>query len=278
MHKVWFITGIGRGLGSELAEQLLAAGHSVFGTARSKPDLQQLIEKYPDTLAVEPLDLAAGAPRFASIVEAAANRFGGIDVLVNNAGYGLFGAAEGIAEEQLRRQLEVNLVAPILLTKYALPHMRARGKGTIIAISSYGGQATHPGVSAYHASKWGLEGYFESLSKEIGSFGLRVLIVEPGAARTSFRNAAAEHLSNTPPGYEQTPIASLGSILRDPARNPIGDPIKMAAAIIEATDNSTNALRLVLGSDAYTNITSALSQRLNQVEDQRLSAAWTDFT
>ncbi|TWB46368.1 short-subunit dehydrogenase [Rhizobium sp. ERR 922] len=278
MHKVWFITGIGRGLGRELAEQLLAAGHFVFGTARDPSDLRGLIAKYSDALAIEPLDLADDAPRFAAVVEAAAKRFGGIDVLVNNAGYGLFGAAEGIEEGQLRRQLEVNLIAPMLLTKYALPHMRARGKGTIIAISSYGGQATHPGASAYHASKWGVEGYFESLSKEIGYFGLRVLIVEPGAARTSFRGAAAEHLSNTPPGYDQTPIASLGSVLRDPARNPIGDPTKMAAAIIEATDNSTDALRLVLGSDAYTNITTALSQRLNQVEDQRLSAAWTDFT
>ncbi len=278
MHNVWFITGIGRGLGRELAEQLLAGGHFVFGTARDPSDLQELIAKHPDALAVEQLDLADGAPRFAAVVEAAAQRFGGVDVLVNNAGYGLFGAAEGIEEKQLRRQLEVNLIAPMLLTKYALPHMRARGKGTIIAISSYGGQATHPGASAYHASKWGLEGYFESLSKEIGSFGLRVLIVEPGAARTSFRNAAAEHLSNTPPGYEQTSIASLRSVLRDHARNPIGDPRKIAAAIIEATDNPTDALRLVLGSDAYTNMTTAMSQRLNQVEDQRLSAAWTDFT
>ncbi|EJB06989.1 short-chain dehydrogenase of unknown substrate specificity [Rhizobium leguminosarum bv. trifolii WSM597] len=278
MHKVWFITGIGRGLGRELAEQLLASGHSVFGTARSTSELQDLIAKYPDALAVEPLDLADGAPRFADVIEAAVTRFGGIDVLVNNAGYGLFGAAEGIEEEHLRRQLEVNLIAPMLLTKHALPQMRAQGKGTIVAISSYGGQATHPGASVYHASKWGLEGYFESLSKEVGSFGLRVLIVEPGAARTSFRSAAAEHLSDTPPGYDQTPIASLGSVLRDPARNPIGDPTKIAAAIIEATDNPTEALRLVLGSDAYTNITTALSQRLDQVENQRLSASWTDFT
>ncbi|WP_085781976.1 SDR family NAD(P)-dependent oxidoreductase [Rhizobium sp. NXC14] len=144
MHKVWFITGIGRGLGRALAEQLLAAGHFVFGTARSTSGLQELIAQYPDTLAVEALDLADGAPRFADVIEAAVTRFGEIDVLVNNAGYGLFGAAEGIEEEHLRRQLEVNLIAPMLLTKHALPHMRAQGKGTIVAISSYGARPRIP--------------------------------------------------------------------------------------------------------------------------------------
>ena len=184
MHKVWFITGIGRGLGRQLAEQLLHLGHSVFGTARSRTDVQDLIASYPESLMIEQLDLANDASRFPAVVEAAATKFGAIDIFVNNAGYGLFGAAESIEEGHLRRQLEVNLVAPMLLTKYALAHMRPRGKGTIVAISSYGGQATHPGASVYHASKWGLEGYFEALSKELGFFGLRVLIVEPGSART----------------------------------------------------------------------------------------------
>ena len=170
MPKVWFITGIGRGLGRALAEQLLAAGHSIFGTVRSKPDLQQLIEKYPDTLAVEPLDLADEAPRFAGTVEAATARFGGIDVLVNNAGYGLFGAAEGIEEKHLRRQLEVNLIAPMLLTKYALPHMRREGRGLSLRFELRWLGQTSRGIR-YHASKWGLEGYFESLSKEIGYLG-----------------------------------------------------------------------------------------------------------
>lgn len=271
----WLVTGIGSGLGRALAEALLAQGDRVAGTVRDRAPIKELAQRYPDTLWVGDLDLTeVGA--IAPVVNAAFERFGRIDVVVNNAGYGLFGAVEGLSSEQIRHQIDTNLIGPIEVTRAVLSRLRAQGGGRLIAISSYGGQATHPGASLYHASKWGLEGFFDSLAQEVAGFGIGVTIVEPGGARTSFRNAARERIGDDVAAYGETPIAGLREFLASPAAQPPGDPVRMARAIIDSARVDPAPLRLVLGSDAQRILVAALTKRLAEVETQAQSAARTD--
>jgi NAD(P)-dependent dehydrogenase (short-subunit alcohol dehydrogenase family) len=271
----WLITGVGSGLGRALASQLLEAGHRVFGTVRNVEAVADLAVKHGDRFLSAVLDVSETA-RIPAVVNEAFAAFGRIDAVVNNAGYGLFGAAEALDTAQIRHQLDTNLVAPIEVARAALPHLRAQGGGQLIAISSYGGQATHPGASLYHASKWGLEGFFDSLAQEVAPFGIKVTIVEPGAARTGFRQAAAAQLGNGLEAYASTPLAHLRTILEDPARTPTGDPQRMAARIIESVTSKEAPLRLVLGSDALAILEKALEGRLDQVRSQASSAPATD--
>ncbi|WP_380782898.1 SDR family oxidoreductase [Sphingomonas sp. R86520] len=271
----WFITGVGSGLGRAMTEHLLKRGDRVFGTVRKLDTVSDISAQYGDRFEVAQLDLT-DIDAIRPVVDAAFAT-GPIDVVVNNAGYGLFGAAEGLSHEQIRHQLDTNLVGPIEIARAALPHLREQGRGQIIAISSYGGQATHPGASLYHASKWGLEGFFDSLAQEVASFGIGVTIVEPGASRTGFRSNAFERIGADVDAYRDTPLGHLRTVLTDPARTPNGDPEAMAAAIVENADSGNKELRLVLGSDAQMILDRALSQRLESVRSQAASAAGTDF-
>jgi NAD(P)-dependent dehydrogenase (short-subunit alcohol dehydrogenase family) len=271
----WFITGVSSGLGRAMTEQLLARGDKVFGTVRTLDTVADLVAQFGDAFEVAQLDLS-DTDAIRAVVDAAFDT-GAIDVVVNNAGYGLFGAAEGLTVEQIRHQLDTNLIGPIEVTRAALPHLREQGRGQLIAISSYGGQATHPGASLYHASKWGLEGFFDSLAQEVASFGIGVTIVEPGASRTGFRTNASERIGADVHAYRETPIGHLRGVLSDPARTPNGDPKRMAAAIIANADSGTTALRLVLGTDAQGILERVLSQRLESVRAQKISASATDF-
>lgn len=276
MSKTWFITGINSGLGREMATKVLEKGGSVAGTVRKDGAVDDLQRLFPETLWVANLDLTD----FTAIdgcVDAAFARFGRIDVIVNNAGYGLFGAVEGLTIEKIRHQIDTNLVGPIEVTKAAIPHLRDQGGGRIIAISTYGGQATHPGASLYHASKFGIEGFFESLSQELAPFQIGVTIVEPGSARTGFREAAASSAGSAPDAYAGMPVGMVKAFLSDTSRMPVGDPAKMAAAVIDSVERFPAPRRLVLGSDAFSAIEKALAARTKELEASRSIALKTDY-
>ncbi|MGE0215036.1 SDR family oxidoreductase [Mycolicibacterium sp.] len=268
--RTWFITGTTSGFGRELTEQLLARGDRVTATARNPEPLQQLQSRHRDQLRIAVLDVTdTSALRRA--LDAAFEHWGRVDVVVSNAGYGLFGAAEELSDADIERQLVTNLVAPIQLARAATPHFRAHGGGTFVQLSSLGGQAAYPGMSVYHASKWGVEGFFESYAAEVAGFGIQTIIVEPGMARTAFSGRSAA-VAAVDPAYD-------GSVLRAeavPVSAQRGDPRKVAAAIIAAADMEPSPLRLALGSDAYAMIGEALRTRLGILEAQKSLALSTD--
>lgn len=274
-QNTWFITGISSGFGRALTEQLLAAGHRVAGTVRGPGSADDLAAAYGDRLWVAELDVT-DTPRVREVVDGAFAALGRVDVVVNNAGYGLFGAAEELTDDEIDRVLATNLTGSIQVARAALPHLRAQGGGRIIQISSYGGQATNPGASLYHAGKWGIEGFMDSLAKEVAPFGIEVTIVEPGGARTEFRFGSLR--TATPmPEYDGTP-AAMTRAAGDRTRPSLGDPAKMAARIIESASRTPAPLRLVLGSDSHRFLTTALRERLAEIEPQAGTAASTDWT
>ncbi len=274
--RTWLITGVNSGFGRLMTEQLLARGERVAGTVRKLDSMSDLKSKYGDRLWLALLDVTE-TPAVKRVVNQAFTELGRIDVVVNNAGYGQFGAAEALSDEQVLRQLNTNLVGSIQVARAALPHLRKQGGGRILQLSTYGGQATHPGASLYHASKWGIEGFMESLGQEVAPLGIGVTIAEPGGARTSFRSTAGTQLGAQVDAYEATPAGMVHRVLRDPTRQPNGDAGKMVKLMIDCVDQSPAPRRLVLGSDAYAAIQKALSDRLAAVEAQKDLAASTDL-
>ncbi|MFF5076347.1 SDR family oxidoreductase [Actinoplanes sp. NPDC000266] len=272
--KTWFITGVNSGFGRQMTEQLLSRGDRVAGTVRRSHSVDDLREKYGDRFWVATLDVT-DRPGVRSAVDRAFAELGRVDVIVNNAGYGLFGAAEELTDEQVIAQINTNLLGSIAVVRAALPHLRAQGGGRVIQISTYGGQATNPGASLYHAGKWGIEGFIEGTARDVAPFGIEMTIVEPGGARTEFRFGSLQ-LATPLEAYDNTPAAMVRGA-KDRTRPPLGDPAKMAARIIESAGQSPAPLRLVLGSDAYRFVTSALRERLAQIEPQEALAASTDW-
>jgi NAD(P)-dependent dehydrogenase (short-subunit alcohol dehydrogenase family) len=247
MTKVWFITGSSRGLGRSLTEAVLANGGKVAATARNPQQLNDLVKKYPGQVYPIQLDVTDKA-QVNSAVESAIKHFGRIDVLVNNAGFGITGAAEAFTDEQVRSQLETNLYAPIEVTRAVLPYMRKQRSGRILQISSVGGRLGTPGVSIYQAAKFGLSGFSESLAREVAPLGIHVTSIEPGGFRTDW---AGNSMSYAPviEGYETT-AGWMADLLRGDQFIPMGDPDKAANVIIELTEHPEPPIHLILGSDA----------------------------
>lgn len=274
-QRVWFITGISSGFGRHLAEQLLDRGDYVVGTVRKPESVADLRAKFPDLIRVEVLDVRDTAA-LRSAVERTVADLGRIDVVISNAGYGVFGAAEELNDEQVEAILATNLTASIQLIRAVLPHMRAAGGGRVIQLSSYGGQVAFPGNSIYHATKFGIEGFCESVAQEVAPFGIGVTIVEPGGARTEFRYRSAQ-VADALPAYAGNPARSFEKML-DPANGlAVGDPARMAAAIIDSADQQPAPLRMVLGSQALDSTISTLETRLADFRTQEELAASTDF-
>lgn len=246
--RVWFITGSSSGFGRALVDAARARGDRVVATARRPEALAGL--EGDDVLVVQ-LDVT-DEQALEPALTAAAERFGRIDVLVNNAGIGLVGALEEMRPDDLRGAMETMFFGPAALTRAVLPRMRAQGSGTIVQISSQGGRMAGPGVSAYCAAKFALEGLSEAIAGEVAPFGVRVLIVEPGNFRTgllgqSMRTAAPMK------EYEST-VGVTRSYFQSEDGRQLGDPGKAAAAIIAALDADEPPLRLVLGPDAFEGI------------------------
>ncbi|MFK3983334.1 SDR family oxidoreductase [Micromonospora sp. NPDC050397] len=274
-ERTWLITGVGSGFGREMTEQLLRRGDRVAGTIRRTDALDGLGAEHGDRLWLAQLDLT-DAESIQRVVEHAFADLGRIDVVVNNAGYGLFGAAEELTDEEVVHQLDTNLLGSIRVVRAALPHLRAQGGGRLVQISSYGGQAINPGAGVYHASKWGIEGFMESTAKDVAPFGIGVTIVQPGSARTGFRHGGAR-LATPMKAYDNTP-AALPRGIRNPALPTVGDLTAMVAAMIDSVDREPAPRRIVLGSDAYAYVHQALTDRLAEVEAGRGLAFSTDAT
>lgn len=199
---------------------------------------------------------------------------GRIDVVVSNAGYGLFGAAEELTDEQIDRQIATNLVGSIHVIRAALPQLRRQGGGRVIQISSEGGQIAYPGFSAYHATKWGIEGFIESVAQEVAAFGIDFLIAEPGPTATNF--GASLQLAEVMEAYTGTPAAAIRDAIRGGDFAIKGDLARTAEAIIGAADSAKPALRLPLGSTAFESISRALADRLDALQAQRSVALSAD--
>lgn len=273
MKKTWFITGVSSGFGYEMTKLLLERGDTVVGTVRKKDKVRALAEKYPETFDCRILDVT-DVPAVHKTVDEAFAAHGKIDVVVSNAGYGLFGAAEELSDEQIDRIVATNLVGSIQVIRSALPHLRAQGGGRIIQISSYGGQVAYAANSMYHATKFGIEGFCESVAQEVAKYRIGVTIVEPGGARTEFRYGSAQ-VAKLMPEYEH--VHGFLNML-DPSKGLApGDPVKMAKRIIESADRTPAPLRMVLGSAALKATVERLEERLADYKTQTALAASTDF-
>lgn len=274
-QQTWLITGVSSGFGRELTQQLLARGDHVVGTVRDSGKVADLKERYPATFRAEVLDVRDTAA-IRDVVDRSFAARQRIDVIISNAGYGLFGAAEELTDQQVRDIIDTNLLGSIQLIRAALPHLRAQGGGRIIQISTYGGQVAFAGNSLYHATKWGIEGFCESVAQEVAPFGIGMTIVEPGGARTEFRYGSAQ-VAELLPVYDGTPAHSFLRMLDPKNGLAPGDPTRMAARIIESVETEPAPLRLVLGSQALASTLSALRTRIADFETQTELAASTDF-
>ena len=247
MTKVWFITGSSRGLGRSLTEAVLAIGDCVAATARQPQQLADLVSQYPDQILPLKLDVT-NKEEIVIAVEHAIKHFGRIDVLVNNAGFGIVGAAEAFTDEQVRSQLETNLYAPIEITRAVLPYMRKQRSGRILQISSIGGRVGNAGVSIYQAAKFGLGGFTEALAKEVAPLGIKVTSVEPGGFRTDWAGASMTYAPFVE-GYENT-VDKRAEFFQNGGFVPVGDPVKAAQAMINLAEHPEPPIHLVLGSEA----------------------------
>ena len=263
MQRTWLITGSSAGFGRALALAALADGDRVVATARSIEALDDLVAVAPDRTLAVPLDVTdRGQVEVA--VATATERFGTIDVLVNNAGLASVGAVEELDEDQHRRLMDTMYFAPIALLQAVLPGMRARRRGTIVQMSSMGGQVSMPGFGAYCAAKFGLEAISEALAGEVAPFGIRVLLVEPGAFATSFGGARAQ-VSPDSGHYDDTVGRQRAAVNGMNGGQP-GDPDKAAAAILQALSSPSPPLRLALGSDAVDAIGATLEARRRELD------------
>ena len=258
MSKVWLITGASRGLGRAFTQEALEAGHRVVATARNQERLAEVASKFGESVRAVPLDVTNEA-QARSAVEAAIEAFGRIDVLVNNAGYGNVSSVEDTSLADFRAQLEANLFGVIIMTKAVLPHFRERASGHIIQISSIGGRVGPVGRAAYAAAKFGVEGFSESLAKEVAPLGIKVTIVEPGGFRTDFAGSSTE-LREGRKEYDATVGAAVRFQRNYDGKQP-GDPVKAAAAVLQIAALPDPPLRLLLGSDAY----SAAEKQTHQI-------------
>jgi NAD(P)-dependent dehydrogenase (short-subunit alcohol dehydrogenase family) len=256
--RVWLITGASSGFGRAIAEAALAAGDTVVAAARRTAALEDLVASAPERVSALALDVT-DTDRIRTAVAEVLDRHGRVDVLVNNAGRGAIGAAEETSDRELRDLMDLHFFGPAALTRAVLPGMRERGTGAIVQMSSMGGRFTFPGVSAYSATKFALEGWSEALAKEVDRFGIRVLIVEPGAFRTSFNGPGALLVSEPIAAYDEQIEPLRTGMPDDDGRQP-GDPAKAAAAILQALAADEPPLRLALGNDAVDAISGALDE------------------
>ncbi|MGY1723977.1 SDR family oxidoreductase [Blastococcus sp. SYSU DS0533] len=243
MPKTWFITGASRGFGREWSIAALERGDTVAATARDTASLDDLVQQFGDRVLPIRLDVDDRDAVFAA-VQQAHDRFGGLDVVVNNAGYGQFGMVEEISEAEARAQFDTNVFGALFVTQAALPHLRAQGSGHILQVSSIGGISAFPNIGIYNASKWALEGLSQSLAAEVADFGIKVTIIEPGAYSTDWGGSSAKHATANPAYDEFRQKAAEQRRAR--AGNP-GDPLATRGAVLQLVDMENPPLRVFLG-------------------------------
>jgi NAD(P)-dependent dehydrogenase (short-subunit alcohol dehydrogenase family) len=242
--KTWFITGCSRGFGREWAIAALERGDHVAATARDTSSLDDLVQKYGEAILPIELDVTDRAADFAA-VQRAAEHFGRLDIVVNNAGYGHFGFVEEVSESEFRAQLETNTFGAMWVTQAALPIMREQGSGHILQVSSIGGISAFPLVGAYHASKWALEGFSQALAQEVASFGIHVTLVEPGGFDTDWAGPSSS-TSEPLPAYDALRTEMQEARAKRNTSGP-GDPVASAEALLKVVDADEPPLRVFFG-------------------------------
>lgn len=283
--RVWFVTGAGRGLGRAFAEAALEAGDRVVGTVRRPDALADLVDRHPNSLAALPLDVRDRAAVISS-VEQAVERFGHLDVVVNNAGYGMVGAIEEVSEVEAREILDTDLLGAVWVTQAVVPHLRARGSGHIVQISTSGGVGAMPTFGMYNAAKWALEGFSEALAGEVAPFGIRVTIAELGGFATDWAGSSMRFATPVPaydplrtslfgspvvPWKVPDPVAAAGDA--EAARGADESPTESepgpevaAAALLAHVDRDHGPLRLLVGDDVPGHVALALAARRDDYE------------
>jgi NAD(P)-dependent dehydrogenase (short-subunit alcohol dehydrogenase family) len=270
MAKVWLVTGSGNGLGRNIAEAALAAGDSVVSGARRLEELDALVAQYGERVRPVLLDVRDETAAQAA-VQAAVDTYGRLDVLVNNAGYGQFAPFEQMSAEDFKGVVDTCLYGVVYTTRAALPVMRKQKSGHIFQVSSIGGRMAMPGNSPYHAAKWAVGGFSDSVAMEVAAFGVKVCTLEPGGIRTKWAQRARENQSEILPEY----VASVGAVrqmLGTIAGHEEGDPQKIAEVIVQLAGREDVPTRLVLGVDAEKRVQQAEKARAEQAE------AWRDVT
>jgi len=247
MTKVFLVTGSSRGLGRQIAEKVLAAGHSLVATARRPEQLADLAERYGDRMRAVALDVTDPAAARAA-VDTAVAAFGRLDVVVNNAGYANSGSFEDTPADDFRAQLDANLFGVVNVTRAALPVLREQGAGHVIQVSSVGGRVTTPGLSAYQAAKFAVGGFSEVLAKEVAPLGVKVTVLEPGGMRTDWAGSSMT-VHPVSPAYEQT-VGAVNTLRGTLMSRAASDPAKVADVVLTVADLDEPPVRLLLGSDA----------------------------
>ena len=245
MDKVWFITGCSTGFGRELAKLVLASGYKAAVTSRNPNDVRDIVTQYPDTSIAIQLDVTKPV-EIKNAVKQAREKFGHIDVLVNNAGIGYFGAIEESEDEEVRRMFEINFWGLANVTKEVLPIMRKQRNGHIINISSIGGLAAFPGVGFYNATKFAVTGYSEALAKETAHLGIKVTVIAPSGFRTDWAGRSANDSKIVIDDYASSAHANQDTI-RGYSGNQPGDPVRAVEAIVKVVEATEPPIRLLLG-------------------------------
>jgi len=275
MSQVWLITGSSRGLGREFAIAALEAGHKVAATARKVTDLANLHKTYGDRVLPIALDVTNEA-QASEAVETTISKFGRLDVLVNNAGYGNVAPVEDTSLAEFREQIETNLFGTIILTKAALPHFREQKAGHFIQVTSIAGRIGPIGRAPYAAAKWGVEGFSETLAKEVAPFGVKVTIVEPGGFRTDFAGASTS-LQEGRPEYDET-VGKSARFQREFNGKQPGDPKRAAAALLRIASEKNPPFRLIIGSEAYNAIEKNDLAKIESGKEWKELSISTDFS
>lgn len=274
MQKVWFITGCSTGFGRALAKEVLAAGYNAVVTARDVSTVKDITDAFPDTSIGLPLDVIEPT-QVKSSVEKAVEKFGRIDVLVNNAGIGYFGAIEESEEEEVRRMFEINFFGLAAMTKAVLPFMRANKSGHIVNIASIGGLVGFPAVGFYNATKFAVDGYSESLARETSHLGIKVTVIAPSGFRTDWAGRSAKNSAVVIDDYKKTAGANKDTI-RGYSGNQPGDPVRAAKAIIKAVEADNPPLRLLLGAGALKGARNKIEQLKKDFDAWEETTLWAD--
>ncbi|WP_214474915.1 SDR family NAD(P)-dependent oxidoreductase [Mesorhizobium sp. dw_380] len=274
MPQRWLITGSSRGIGRALSEVVLDAGHRLVATAREPAQLADLAERYGDAVRIAALDVTDPVAAQAA-VRVAVDSFGGLDVVVNNAGYGNVNSVEDADLDDFRREIETNLFGTIIMTKAVIPVMREQRAGHIIQFSSVGGRVGAPGRAPYSAAKWGVEGFSEALSLEMALIGVKVTVIEPGGFRTDFAGSSTS-LREGRAEYDAV-VGATARLQRAYNNRQPGDPTRAAQVILEIATMDRPPLRLPIGSDAVKIIERADLGKLEELERWRGLSISTDF-
>jgi len=275
MSKVWFITGCSTGFGRELAKEVLALGNRAAVAARNTDDVKDIIAAYPDTAVAVKLDVTK-ADEIKAATTVVKNKFGRIDVLVNNAGIGYFAAIEESEEAEVRRMFEINVFGLANVTNSVLPIMRAQRSGHIVNIASIGGLVGFPGVGFYNATKFAVDGYSEALSKETAPLGIKVTIVAPSGFRTDWAGRSANNSPIIIDDYKTTAEANKNTI-RGYSGKQAGDPVRAAKAIVKAVEAEHPPLRLLLGVAALKGARNKLEQLKKDIDAWEETTTGADF-